>query len=180
MTIAERTITEGHALSIHLGPAKTPQRESDPRVTLEPNFYYPQEDFLAKWTQDQGIKYSICMPCGVLGAVPDAAMNLCFPLAVYATVTAHLKQILQYPGDIAEWQCSQDQSSAMLNGYLEEWSVLREQKALGEKFNAIDNSAFTWEGFWPRLAAWYGVDWKGPKTDGLQSVQVGYDPPPRG
>lgn len=27
---------------VHLGRARTPYVESDPRVTLEPNFYYPQ------------------------------------------------------------------------------------------------------------------------------------------
>lgn len=26
---------------VHLGPSKVPQEESDPRVELEPNFYYP-------------------------------------------------------------------------------------------------------------------------------------------
>ncbi len=26
---------------VHIGPARTPMVESDPRVTLEPNFYYP-------------------------------------------------------------------------------------------------------------------------------------------
>jgi len=149
-------------------------------VELEPNFYYPQEDCLKDWVQKQGIKYSVCMPCGILGAVPDAAMNLCFPLAVYATVSAHLKKPIEFPGGLAEWQNVQDQSSAMLNGYLEEWTVLRDQNSTGEKWNAIDNSAFTWEGFWPRLAAWYGVEYRGPKMEGLNSMQTPYDPPPRG
>ncbi|TKA34508.1 hypothetical protein B0A49_13203 [Cryomyces minteri] len=31
---------------LHLGPTTVPQEESDPRVLLEPNFYYPQEDYL--------------------------------------------------------------------------------------------------------------------------------------
>lgn len=126
------------------------------------------------------IKYSICMPCGILGAVPDAAMNLCYPLAVYATVQAHLSQPLEFPGGLGSWQNAQDQSSAMLNGYLEEWTVLREQTRRGERFNATDGSCFTWEGFWPRLAAWYGLEWQGPKTEGLKTMDTPYDPPPRG
>lgn len=149
-------------------------------MTLEPNFYYPQEDVLAKWCTTHNLKYSICMPCGILGAVPDAAMNLCFPLAVYATVQAHLGKPLEFPGDLVSWQNPQDQSSAMLNGYLEEWTVLREQEALGEKWNAVDGSPFTWEGFWPRLASWYGLEWRMPKADGLQSMKTPHDPPPRG
>lgn len=120
------------------------------------------------------------MPCGIVGAVPDGAMNLAFPLALYCAIQAHLGQPLEFPGGNAEWQNPQDQSSAMLNAYMEEWSVLIEQKSLGEKWNAIDNSAFTWEGFWPVLAKWYGIDYTGPKTEGLKSFQSAHDPPPRG
>lgn len=35
-------------------------------------------------------------------------------------------------------------------------------EANNQKFNACDNSAFAWQGFWPRLAGWYGLDWEGP------------------
>lgn len=31
---------------VHLGPSVVLQEESDDRVHLEPNFHYPQEDFL--------------------------------------------------------------------------------------------------------------------------------------
>ncbi|KAF4626183.1 hypothetical protein G7Y89_g11974 [Cudoniella acicularis] len=34
---------------VHLGRARSPYVESDPRVTLEPNFYYLQEDILWKY-----------------------------------------------------------------------------------------------------------------------------------
>jgi hypothetical protein len=33
---------------VHLGRARAPYVESDPRVTLEPNFYYPQCVYLAR------------------------------------------------------------------------------------------------------------------------------------
>ena len=35
---------------VHLGRARAPYVESDPRVTLEPNFYYPQEVYLPNIT----------------------------------------------------------------------------------------------------------------------------------
>jgi hypothetical protein len=166
--------------SVHLGPTRLPQRETDPEVDLEPNFYYPQEKILREWCTSHQAQYTIGMPCGILGAVPDAAMNLAYPLALYASIQAHLKEPFRFPGGLAGWQNPQDQSSAMLNGYLEEWSVLRDQQELGAKYNAVDGSAFTWEAFWPRLAAWYGAEWKGPETQGLKSMTTPYDPPPRG
>lgn len=39
----------------HLGPTKVPQEETDPRIELEPNFYYPQEDLLWKYCNETGV-----------------------------------------------------------------------------------------------------------------------------
>lgn len=116
---------------------------------------------------------------GIWGAVPDAAMNVALPLAIYASVCKHLNQPLVYWGDRISWQALESQSSAMLNGYLEEWAVLTE-KAANQKFNCCDNSAFSNESFWPKLAGWYGLGWVGPSEEGLTEVELGYDPPPRG
>jgi hypothetical protein len=71
-------------------------------------------------------------------------------------------------------------NSATPNAYLEEWSVLSE-KAENQRFNACDSSPFAWEKFWPRVAGWYGIKWKGPMDVGEEAeVKTPYDPPPRG
>jgi hypothetical protein len=110
-------------------------------------------------------------------------MNLCFPIAVYATVNKYLGEPLIYPGDRLAWQAPAYHSSAMLNGYLEEWSVLNEN-ARNQKFNACDGDGFTQEGFWPKLASWYGMKWEAPGVFGdgkdLKEFEYGFDPPPRG
>ena len=153
---------------VHLGPTKLPQEESDPRLSqeeFEPNFYYPQEDALWSYcTFHTNCGWNIHMPGPILGAVPDAAMNLAFPLAIYASITAHMSSTLEFPGDIASWQSYTSMSSSMLNAYQEEWAVLSPQ-ARDQKFNTCDDSAFTWEMFWPRLAGWYGVSWEGPRGE---------------
>jgi hypothetical protein len=145
----------------HLGPTKVPQEESDPRVDLEPNFYYPQEDLLFEYSNTTGCGWSICMPGPITGAVPDAAMNYAYPLAVFASVSKRLGKSLEFPGDEASWQMSQSMSYAMMNAYLEEWSVL--QGPAGEMFNAFDGSAFTWEAAWPKIAGWFGLESQGPQ-----------------
>ncbi|KAK3697271.1 hypothetical protein LTR37_017584 [Vermiconidia calcicola] len=148
---------------VHLGPTKLPQEETDPRVTFEPNFYYPQEDLVWNYCKETGCGWNICMPGAILGAVPDAAMNALFPLAVYAAVCKKLGQPLEYPGDIVSWQSQSSMSSSMMNAYMEEWAVL-----LGppnQKYNTCDNSAFAWEKAWPRVAGWYGIEWTGPQPD---------------
>jgi hypothetical protein len=59
---------------------------------------------------------------------------------------------------------------------LEEWAVLT-PGAENQRFNACDDSAFAWEGFWPRLAGWYGLEWKGPQADAdLEERQATYNP----
>lgn len=100
-------------------------RESDSRVELDPNFYYAQEDLLSAFSSTHKIKYTIVMPSAIVGAVPDAAMDLILPLAIYATVQAFLGKKLEFPGDLAAWERPFDLSSAMLNAYLEEWCILR-------------------------------------------------------
>lgn len=162
---------------MHLGPTKQPQEESDRRVTLEPNFYYPQEDLVDAYCQATGSAWNVCMPGPILGAVPDAAMNVAFPLAVYAAVSAQLGQPLDFPGDIVSWQANQSMSSSMMNAYMEEWAVL-----LGppnQKYNTCDSSAFAWESAWPRIAGWYGIGWKGPQ-DGAQYKESATPFNPRG
>ncbi|KAK4561702.1 hypothetical protein LTR86_004381 [Recurvomyces mirabilis] len=153
---------------VHLGPTKLPQEETDPRVSLEPNFYYNQEDVLWSWCEETGCGWNIGMPGPILGAVPDAAMNAAFPLAVYCAVSQHLGKPLEFPGDIGSWRMNQSMSSSMMNAYMEEWSVL-----LGppnEKYNTCDSSTFAWESSWPRVAGWYGLESKGPQ-DGDEYVE---------
>lgn len=101
---------------IHLGPSTVPQEESDPRILIEPNFYYPQEDYLLKFAQQHNIGWNVIRPSWIPGAVPDAAMNLCLPLAIYAVIQKHLGRPLEYPSDLVAWETNQTMSSAMMNG----------------------------------------------------------------
>ncbi|KAF2749379.1 NAD dependent epimerase/dehydratase family protein-like protein [Sporormia fimetaria CBS 119925] len=166
---------------IHLGPAAIPQEEHFPRVTLEPNFYYPQEDFLFSFCKTHNISWNVCMPSFICGAVPDAAMNWVFPLGVYASVTQYLNAVLEFPSDLTAWENTHVGSSSMLNGYMEEWAVLTEGTA-DEKFNTVDSSPFTWGGFWPKFARWYGVEFGRPslKDEDYKEVTTRFEPPPRG
>jgi nucleoside-diphosphate-sugar epimerase len=163
---------------VHLGPVKQPQEESDKRVELEPNFYYPQEDALFEYCEREGVGWNVLMPGPILGAVPDAAMNACFPLAMYAVVCKHLGEKLEFPGDVDSWQMGQSMSSSKINAYMEEWAVLTEG-ARDQRFNVCDGSAFAWESCWPRIAGWYGIEWMGPDTE-AEYVEVETRFVPRG
>lgn len=167
---------------VHLGPTIVPQEEQDPRILIEPNFYYSQEDYLFSWCEEQsGVGWNVTRPSFILGAVPDAYYNMVLPLAIYATVCKHLRQPIEYPGDLETWEQLQDMSSAMLDGYQAEWAVLDDDTA-NEAFNASDGSAFAWEKFWPKFAGQYGVEWKGPVLDenAYRVVRMPKEKTPRG
>lgn len=87
----------------HIGPMLNPAFESDPRVLLESNFYYPQEDLLFQYCKDTGIEWNVIRPSYIIGAVRDNTLNLMVGVAVYATVQAHLGKPLVFPGDYSCW-----------------------------------------------------------------------------
>jgi nucleoside-diphosphate-sugar epimerase len=148
----------------HIGPATNPSFESDPRIPLEANFYYPQEDALFQYCQDTGASWNVVRPSYIIGAVRDSALNHMVGLAIYGAIQAHLKQPLAFPGDFAAWDREYCQSTALMNAYFEEWAALTDGAA-NEAFNIQDGLSFTWGRFWAYLASWYGTGWKSPEDD---------------
>ncbi|KAL3462669.1 hypothetical protein BJX64DRAFT_299414 [Aspergillus heterothallicus] len=148
----------------HIGPATNPSFESDPRIHLEANFYYPQEDALEEYCKATGVTWNVVRPSYIIGAVRDSALNHMVGLAIYGAIQAHLNQPLAFPGDYAAWDREYCQSTALLNAYFEEWAALTESAA-NEAFNIQDGLSFTWGRFWANLAQWYGTTWTPPEVD---------------
>jgi hypothetical protein len=149
---------------MHLGPVNVPWVESDPRVTLDNNFYYRQEDSLIAFAGKHRTSYNVVIPSWILGAVKEAAMNILYPLSIYAAVQQHLGKRLDFPGDIVAWDKEQLESTAMMNSYFSEWVVLTDGMS-NESFNIVDDYRFNWGRFWPVLAGWYGLKWDPPAVD---------------
>ncbi|KAK0650023.1 hypothetical protein B0T16DRAFT_389965 [Cercophora newfieldiana] len=148
----------------YLGPACLPAFESDPRVTLDRNFYYEQEDAMHAYCQSVGATWGVARPSYIIGAVPDGSLNHLVGFGIYAAVQAHLNQPIRFPGDYGAWDREQVQSTALLNAYFEEWMVLNENAA-NQAFNIHDGQCFTWGRLWPMLARWYNAAWVPPESD---------------
>jgi nucleoside-diphosphate-sugar epimerase len=148
----------------HIGPATSPSFENDPRVMLENNFYYPQDDALQQYCRDTGTHWNVVRPSYIIGAVRDNLLNHLVGLSAYCAVQAHLGQPIAFPGDYIAWDREYCQSSGLLNAYLEEWAVLNPATA-NEAFNVQDGLNFTWGRLWPYLGAWYGAQWAPPEVD---------------
>ncbi|KAJ5263935.1 hypothetical protein N7478_011540 [Penicillium angulare] len=155
----------------HMGPATNPSFESDPRITLEDNFYYPQEDALERYCNDTGAAWNVVRPSYIIGAVRDSALNFMIGLAIFGAVESHLGRPLNFPGDYAAWDREYCQSTALLNAHFQEWVVLTDTAA-NQAFNIQDGQNFTWGRFWAYLATWYGTTWQPPADDESKYKQV--------
>ncbi|MCJ1382511.1 hypothetical protein MMC17_005624 [Xylographa soralifera] len=166
---------------VHLGPTLTPEEEDDPRVLIAPNFYFQQEDLLGDYSRETGSHWNVTRPGFIIGAVKDAAMNITYPLAVYAAIQKYLGQSLDFPGDISAWETESHQSTATLIAYHAEWAALT-PAAADQALNISDSSQFTWGKFWPILAKWYGISYTSPNPDtkAYNLLEMPLEPPPRG
>jgi hypothetical protein len=136
--------------------------ESDPRYAREKNFYFTQEDILFEWCNENHVEWNVTRPPFIVGAVRDAAMNVVYGLAIYASVQKELGHKLEFPADIAAWEVEKHLGSAVLIGYHAEWAVLSETTR-NQVLNIADESMFSFGKFWPVLASWYGLEYGGSK-----------------
>ena len=116
-------------------------------------------------------------PC----AVEDAAINIVYPLTIYASVQKQLGEPLGFPGDFNAWDVTKDLSMAELIAYHAEWAVLT-NGAVNQALNISDGSEFSYGKFWPILASWYGIKASFPESDTAKYglLEMPFEPPPRG
>lgn len=168
---------------LHLGSTRTPDTESDPRLHLEPNFYYSQQDILSAFCSTHSIAWNASYPMFVIGAAADSNQSLLYPILIYASVQKALGKKLEWPGTLEGWWAPQALSTAGLNSRQYEWMVLSPHTG-NEAFNTTDGCEFTWGKFWPSLAAWFDMPYTGPVVgeDGGKWVvkPMKSSPPPHG
>ncbi|ETS78421.1 hypothetical protein PFICI_10483 [Pestalotiopsis fici W106-1] len=157
--------TGGKNYGVHIGRTTVPLLESDPQPKhLEPSFYYIQEDLVKAFCQKQNSSWSVIMPCAVIGASSQAAMNGFYLFGVYAAVQTHKGEPLEFGGDWESWQFENYHCSARMTGFLTEWVALTPH-GCNEKFNTQDGGPLTLERFFNELARWYGASGVVPPPD---------------
>ncbi|TDR85154.1 SDR family oxidoreductase [Enterovirga rhinocerotis] len=138
------------AYGTHLGPYKTPARETDPRH-MPPNFYYDQEDYLrsraptARWT------WSALRPRTIYGYASNSPMNMTSVLAVYAAISKELGLPLRFPGTPGGYRALQQTVDTDLLARAAVWAAT-EPRCAGEIFNVTNGGLFRWEQMWPKIA----------------------------
>jgi len=77
----------------HLGPFKTPAKESDPRVPAG-DFYYSEEDLVRQHQQCKRWTWTAVRPHSVCGHAAGNPMNLATVIAIYGSVLRELRHII--------------------------------------------------------------------------------------
>jgi nucleoside-diphosphate-sugar epimerase len=150
------------AYGAHLGPYKTPAKESDPRH-LPPNFYFDQEDFVRGAQQGRDWGFSILRPNSPCGFAVGNPMNLIMVLAVYAAVCRELGLPLRFPGSPETYAMLYEVTDMGLLARAATWAATS-PRARNEVFNVSNGDYFRWEQIWPRIAAFFGMEIASPQT----------------
>lgn len=157
----------------HLGPFKTPARESDPRH-FPPNFYYTQEDQLKELAEGKAWTYSLMRPHIVCGYA-RSDINLPKPIAVYATLCKKLGLPLRFPGPEAAYRAVHCASDVELLNKGMLWAATT-PAAANEAFNMVNGDHFRWEHLWPKIAAYFGMEAGGVQQIDLVAMMADKEP----
>src|SRR4029079_4840105 len=149
----------------HLGPYKTPARESDPRH-IGPNYYFDQIDWLTAYQRGKPRDWVELRPQTLCGFAPGTPMSLAPAIAVYAAVSKELGLPLRFPGKLGAYTSIYQvtESAHFANAAL--WAA-NEPRCGGEAFNITNGDYFRWTNLWPRLCAACDMRTGDPQTISL-------------
>ncbi len=157
----------------HLGPFKTPAKESDARH-FPPNFYYTQEDFLRQLAEGKRWSWSLMRPHIVCGYA-RTDINLPKPLAVYATLCKKLGLPLKFPGPEAAFRAVHCASDVELLNKGMLWAATTPGCA-NQAFNMVNGDHFRWQYLWPRIADYFGMEDGGVQQIDLELMMADKEP----
>jgi nucleoside-diphosphate-sugar epimerase len=140
----------------HMGPFKTPAKETDPPHML-PNFYYDQETWLRKAQMGQPWSWSALRPHTICGFALGNPMNLMMNLAVYAAISKELGLPLRFPGKPGTFDTVYQIIDSALLAKGMTWAATT-PAARNQVFNLTNGDFFRWRNVWPRIARAFDME----------------------
>ncbi|WP_032402660.1 SDR family oxidoreductase [Rhodococcoides fascians] len=154
----------------HLGPFKTPARESDP-PHMPPEFNVDQQHFLETRQVGKRWTWSAIRPSVVCGVALGNPMNLATVIAVYATMCKKLGVPMRFPGTPGAFDSLLEMTDASLLAEATVWAATTPDCA-NQAFNITNGDLFRWNDMWPRIAGLFGVDTATPLPMSLADVMA--------
>jgi len=140
----------------HLGPYKTPARESDARHAGA-NYYFDQIDWLTEFQKGRRWTWADLRPQTLCGFAPGTAMSILPVIAVYAAIMKELGRPMAWPGKPGTGRniYQVTDSAHFANAAL--WAAT-DARCANQAYNITNGDYFRWLDIWPRLAAVFGME----------------------
>ncbi|WP_436759731.1 SDR family oxidoreductase [Streptosporangium sp. V21-05] len=158
----------------HLGPFKTPARESDPHH-MPPEFNVAQQDFLEERREGAGWTWTAIRPSVVCGFALGNPMNLAMVIAVYGAISKELGLPLRFPGRPGAYDTLLEMTDAGLLARATVWAATDERCA-DQAFNVNNGDLFRWNDMWPRIAGFFDLEVAPPLPMSLDVVMADKGP----
>ncbi|WP_373560048.1 SDR family oxidoreductase [Rhodococcus sp. ACPA1] len=140
----------------HLGPFKTPARESDP-PHMPPEFNVDQQQFLEDRQRGKRWTWSAIRPSVVCGFALGNPMNLALVIAVYATMSKELGVPLRFPGKPGAYTSLIEMTDAGLLAEATVWAATTPECA-NQALNINNGDLFRWDEMLPKIADFFDLD----------------------
>ncbi|MET3901217.1 nucleoside-diphosphate-sugar epimerase [Devosia sp. UYZn731] len=158
----------------HLGPFKTPARESDANH-MPPEFNIDQQAFLERRQLGQTWTWSALRPSVVIGYGLGNPMNLAMVIAIYASMSKELGLPLRFPGKPGAYDSLLEMTDAGLLARATVWAATSPACA-NQALNITNGDLFRWSEMWPRIAAYFEMDVAPPLPMNLSTIMADKGP----
>lgn len=158
----------------HLGPFKTPARETDP-PPMPPEFNVEQQRFLEARQRGQDWSWSALRPSVVGGFALGNPMNLVLAIAVYAAMSKELGLPLRFPGKSGAYDKLIEMTDAGLLARATTWAAT-ESRAANHAFNINNGDLFRWNDMWPKIARYFDMEVAAPMPLQLSTIMADKEP----
>jgi nucleoside-diphosphate-sugar epimerase len=158
----------------HLGPFKTPARETDAHH-MPPEFNVDQQIFLESRQPGKAWTWSAIRPSVVCGFALGNPMNLAMVIAVYAAVSKQLGLPLRFPGKPGAYDKLLEMTDAGLLARGTVWAAT-EQRCANQAFNINNGDLFRWSEMWPKIARFFELEVAPPLPMSLAAVMADKEP----
>ncbi|WP_316833255.1 SDR family oxidoreductase [Pedobacter aquatilis] len=154
----------------HLGPFKTPAKESD-GGHMPPEFNIDQQVFLEERQRSKSWSWSAIRPSVVAGVALGNPMNLWVAIAIYAVISRELAIPLRFPGKPGAYDKLLEMTDAGLLAKATVWAATNEQCA-NQAFNITNGDLFRWNDLWPKIADYFGMETGSPLNMSLNTMMA--------
>lgn len=152
----------------HLGPFKTPARETD-AYHMPPEFNIDQQQFLEQRQPGSTWTWSTLRPSVVSGFALGNPMNLAMVIAIYASMSKELGLPLRFPGKPGAYNSLLEMTDAGLLARATVWAAT-DTRCANQAFNITNGDLFRWNELWPKIADFFELETAPPLPMSLEVV----------